>query len=369
MSAYAYEEALVHFERGLAAKEDRPTDEETAALLFGLARVQEAIVERHRFQEVADLLKRAFDFYAECGDLDRAVAIAEYPLSLLGGQNVGLDELISRAIALVPSDSHTAGRLLSRYVRVIGIERGNYEEAQEALSRALAIAQRARDHQLELQALSNAIQVDEFYYNLREAITKGLRVFELARHVDDPHSEVVAHFYTAWTQIAVGDPGGARLRLEPLAALADRLRHRSWLSNANLTHSYLSQLEVEWQAARNYSDRGLAVLPMEPRLLGFRELLEYGVGDFSQGEVFLQRLLEVVRIMPPGATMAYGLTSLLIPLASRAAEADLSLAVAEEAAQIILSLATATQLVATQARSGLALLAISSGDLVLQRRV
>ena len=117
LSAYAYEEALVHFERGLAAKEDRPTDEETAALLFGLARVQEATVERHRFQEVADLLKRAFDFYAECGDLDRAVAIAEYPLSLLGGQNVGLDELISRAIALVPSDSHTAGRLLSRYVR------------------------------------------------------------------------------------------------------------------------------------------------------------------------------------------------------------------------------------------------------------
>ena len=216
---------------------------------------------------------------------------------------------------------------------------------------------------MELQALSNAIQVDAFYYNLREAITKGLRVFELARHVDDPHSEVVAHFYTAWTQIAVGDPGGARLRLEPLAALVDRLRHRSWLSNANLTHSYLSQLEGEWQAARNYSDRGLAVLPMELRLLGFRGLLEYEVGDFSQGEVFLQRLLEVVRIMPPGATMAYGLTSLLIPLARRAAEADLSLAVAEEAAQIILSLATATQLVATQARSGLALLAISSGDL------
>ena len=84
LSAYAYEEALAHFERGLAAEEDRPTDEETAGLLFGLARVQAATLDRHRFQEAIDTLNQAFDSYSELGDVARAVAVAEYALPVFG---------------------------------------------------------------------------------------------------------------------------------------------------------------------------------------------------------------------------------------------------------------------------------------------
>ena len=35
LAAYAYEEAMAHFERALAAKEGLPIDAETAAILFG----------------------------------------------------------------------------------------------------------------------------------------------------------------------------------------------------------------------------------------------------------------------------------------------------------------------------------------------
>ncbi|MFQ6029889.1 MAG: hypothetical protein ACE5Q6_20630, partial [Dehalococcoidia bacterium] len=238
---------------------------------------------------------------------------------------------------------------------------GNYQGAQEAVSRALAIAQREGDEELEMLTLSNATSVDVFNFNLNEALKKGRRAIELARRIDDPLAEVVAHYFTAWTQLAAGNPGGVRMHLGPLDALADRLRDRSWLSNAPLTISHLSQLEGDWQAARDSSDRGLAVSPMEPRLLAFRGLLEYEVGDFSQGEAYVQRLLEVVRIMPPGATTAHGLTAVVIPLVGHATGAQVPVADAEAVAQTILSSATATPLVATQARSGLALLAISRG--------
>ncbi|MEE8158073.1 MAG: protein kinase, partial [Dehalococcoidia bacterium] len=58
-AAYAWEEALSHFERALAAKgvafEDAgpAMDEEEAALLFGIARAQGATLERHRVPEMA----------------------------------------------------------------------------------------------------------------------------------------------------------------------------------------------------------------------------------------------------------------------------------------------------------------------------
>ena len=40
LAGYAYEDALAHFQRGLAAKEGQPVDEQTAALLYGLGRAE-----------------------------------------------------------------------------------------------------------------------------------------------------------------------------------------------------------------------------------------------------------------------------------------------------------------------------------------
>ena len=40
LAGYAYEDALAHFQRGLAAKEGQPMDEQTAALLYGLGRAE-----------------------------------------------------------------------------------------------------------------------------------------------------------------------------------------------------------------------------------------------------------------------------------------------------------------------------------------
>jgi predicted ATPase len=114
LAAYAWEDALGHFERGLAAKEGQAMDAETAALLFGLGRAQAATFESDRFQEILVSLSRALDFYVETGDVSGAVAVAEYPDYGTGARRIGVDHLIARALALVPPDSHEAGRLICR---------------------------------------------------------------------------------------------------------------------------------------------------------------------------------------------------------------------------------------------------------------
>jgi predicted ATPase len=70
LAAYAYEDALAHFESGLAAREialsgtETAPDEEAAALLFGLARAQSATVVGYRLVEAFAILCRSFDYYA-----------------------------------------------------------------------------------------------------------------------------------------------------------------------------------------------------------------------------------------------------------------------------------------------------------------
>ena len=48
LEACAWEEALTHFQRALAAKEGKPVDAETGAILFSLGRAQGAADQVHR---------------------------------------------------------------------------------------------------------------------------------------------------------------------------------------------------------------------------------------------------------------------------------------------------------------------------------
>ena len=149
LAAYAWEEALGHFQRALAAKEGLPMDNEAAAALHGLGRAQLATFGRHQRPEAVASLSRAFNYYAEVGDVARAVAVAETPMFALIGETTELTQIIRRALELVPPDSHEAGRLWARHGSILGQEGGDYDAAQEAFTRALTIAQGHGDLALE----------------------------------------------------------------------------------------------------------------------------------------------------------------------------------------------------------------------------
>ncbi|MFQ6030122.1 MAG: serine/threonine-protein kinase PknK, partial [Dehalococcoidia bacterium] len=191
LGTYAHEEALSHFQRAVAEKEGQPMDAETASLLFGLGRAQLATLGRHQLLEAMGNLDRAFDYYAETEDLERAVAVAEHPTPAAAGYVTGTDQRIARALRMVPLDSPAAGRLLALQGRILGQEVGDYEGATDAFRRALAIAQGEGDAALELRTLAGASFVDFFHCRWRECLEKTPRVIELARSVDDPHGELL----------------------------------------------------------------------------------------------------------------------------------------------------------------------------------
>ena len=106
LASHGYEDAITHFERGLVTRDISlsgtvpASDKETAALLFGLARARSATMERHQEAGAFTALSRAFEYYADTGNIAQAVAVAKFPIAIQGTRIPGVSELMNRALAL-----------------------------------------------------------------------------------------------------------------------------------------------------------------------------------------------------------------------------------------------------------------------------
>ncbi|MEE8466379.1 MAG: AAA family ATPase, partial [Dehalococcoidia bacterium] len=345
LAAYAHEDALTHFEKGLAARgidlsgNEAAPDEEAAALLFGLARAQQATLQRPELGDAFATMSRAYEYYAEAGNIPLAVAAAEFPIGAPGLLIPGVAELTVRALTLVPADSHEAGRLLSRFG---GMDGSHYDGTtqlgrEEALTRALTIARREGDSALELRTLVNTGRLIRRFHRHQEGLDILLQAIGLARHNKDLYSEVVACYWAALAHSNVGDLEGMRLTAVAGLQAAERLHDRPWLAVTIWAGQLVAKLEGAWQTVRDLGGRGLAVSPQESRILYTRSLGEYESGEFEQAEGYLEKLLEAMRQTSPGINAEYSFASCLIPMVARITGNSERLGVAEEAAQAVLS--------------------------------
>ena len=369
LAAYAYEEGLGLLQRALDAKgvsldsSEPAKDQETAALLFGLGRAQAAFTaERQLIRGAIATLRRAQDYYVDAEDVAMAVAVAELPIRIPTGHGVGITQLIARALALVEPNSHQAGRLLAGYGHALGIQEGVYEEAQEAFGRALEIAQREGDTALEMYTLACGAQVDHAHLRLPEGLEKALRAIQLAHRLDDPNSEISSRFVAINFSLVMGDFPEARLHGGAMLAQAEKLGNRQQLSVALGRNTAVSFAAGDWGAAQGFCDRALAVSTGNPVTLAERAWLEYELGEFSQGDVFLERLLEVKSLSPPGPTQDYATVAMFIPIIARITGLARRFEVAEEAAAAVLSSPFNMPLTTLEARLGLAMMAVQRGD-------
>ena len=101
---------------------------------------------------------------------------------------------------------------------------------------------------------------------------------------------------------------------------------------------------------------------MDSRILAPRMQLEFELGDFAQGEAYLERLLGAMQLTTPAPTLEYMLPALGIPLAARVSGAARHFEVAEAAANAVLTAANPSTIILQGARAGLGLLAVPRGD-------
>ena len=288
LDEYAFEEALSYFQRAVAAMEERPTDREGADRIFGLGRAQAAML---RMGDARASLTHAFDHYVEVGNIDSAVAVAEYPTDI---GNTGVPALVVRALELVPPDSHAFGRLISQFGYHRGQRNGDDQAAQESFDQALTIAQREGNQVLEMWTLARAGNVGISYLRPRECLLKHGQAIELNTGIGDPDLEVVARDCVVTTLMSLGDLAEAEAQSEAMIHYAERSRYRSGLLTA-LSHAAIPALfKGDWATTRNLTDQGLQLDPDDQYCLTLRAMVEYMVGESDAGAPYLARFIEVM---------------------------------------------------------------------------
>ena len=364
LAGHACEDAVGHFERGLVARgidlsgTEAAADEEAAALLFGLARAKSTTGVVQQVTEAFTALSRAFEYYAEVGDVALAVATAEFPIAPPPNRISGV-EMLARALTLVPADSIEAGRLLSRYGGILGAAKGDYEGAQVALGQAISIARREGDVPLEVQALTYSADVNWQYRHWQKSIDSGLRAIELATGNENSFFEVLSRWCIAGSLLHIGELDAARVHVSVLRELAERRSTSRILSTwCFIPICTLFCLEGDWESAREYSDRGLEFSPLAQQLLATRVISENESGESAQKEVYLERLIDAMRRRPE----LVGRTSMATTTVARATAATDRLALAESAAIANLSDPSVTPLFAMHAHAALGLMAVQRGD-------
>ena len=132
--------------------------------------------------------------------------------------------MIERALDLMPPDFPGEARLLSDYGLALGVQEGDDNGAQAALTRASTIARRDGDVVLEILNLCNAARVDG----------------HLAAEAD-------AHHQAANHLISLGDPEAARHHVAAMSGPAEKAADTYSTLNTLLNNIRLSLLLVVQQ--------------------------------------------------------------------------------------------------------------------------
>ncbi len=144
--------------------------------------------------------------------------------------------------------------------------------------------------------------------------------------------------------------------------MAEKVQDRNWLATAYFLSAQSSTYEGDWEAARNFTDRGLAGLSMDCRCLATRMQVEFERGEFDQSDEYLDRLLDAMWLTPSGPIVEYTIAAVGIALAARVSGAPRHFEVAEAAADVVLKAANSPNLLVWWAKASLGLLAVQRGD-------
>lgn len=364
LSAYAWDVALIHFQRGLDATKGQVIDTDKAALLFGLARALASTLGRHRLHEAVTTARPAFDYFVSEGDVESALAIAEYPFISMHEEG-GMTRLLADAIQLVPPDSYHAGRLLGRYGLALIMELGEIESASEVLDRALTIARRDKDTALEMTVLNKMANAHMMNFNPEMSLEHSLGAIGLGLNIDHLSE---SHWWAASALITLGNLREARLHATAQLDLTKTLGIRFNIIQVFFSSEVIEQLQGNWESARGFIDKGLAIDQRDVRLVSNRAMLEYEVGNFDQGSFYLEQLVETMNLAPPSPSLEYSIVIAAIGISTRISRDTSQVTLVEPAANIILSSTPPpSEVLIRLARYGLAMIAVVRGDVEMAR--
>ncbi len=207
-------------------------------------------------------------------------------------------------------------------------------------------------------------------YHLRpsDALEKVQQALSLKPEADHLYSMVVLQYTRATATVAIGDSESALESGRDSVPLAEKLRHRTWLGRAMSGNLFVTRARGDWAQARSYSDRGLEASPRDVRLLGPRALLERDLGDFEQGQIYIDRFVSLWDINNSTPTIEYCLSVCTIAMVARITGDARMFNKIQATADMAIALNAVTPLVETFSRIAKGIIAVIQEDAVTAKQ-
>jgi DNA-binding CsgD family transcriptional regulator/tetratricopeptide (TPR) repeat protein len=325
-----------------------------AKALFGVGRAEGAL---GKVLDAWRSIGQAVQLFISAGDVSAAVTAAQYPLFYVPGVPAPT-QLVSDVLRLVPATSRDAGQLLCRYALLVNLERADDRSAQAALDSAIAIARDHRDVDLELQALTNAADIAWYHLRPADALANSTRAIKLARLTGSLDAEAWPRFLAASTAWFTADFPRFTHHSLSLFETAHRLRNHGYLGHAFLLRAMLAYAAGDLESASSWVRQGKDIAPDFFWLVTLGTLVDWEAGKVEQAEDGIEQLLDLMRRTPPGPCGEYVAPAIVIPLATRIIGRSMAPEIVTSCVDAVLSSSAVTPRVATEARTGLALLAV-----------
>jgi DNA-binding CsgD family transcriptional regulator len=263
LQSNAFEEAEYYFRRAVRSSRNRPADQLTARMFGGLGFILTNSELPSVRQKGWDFLSSAFDLFLRFEAIDRAVAVAETPVAMVGLR--GTVDVTARALDVLEKDSLRYGYLLARHAVALKEENGDFENDLSCLERSLNIARKHEDKRLEARIMLHYGQHFAALRDYESTITYCRRAIALAKETGDESVEVRACRSSADAYLSIFDFDNALLVQGQNLELAKRLRVPTTLSFAG---------EIEFDTARYTGDwaRAIEIAESERDRTGNEEL-------------------------------------------------------------------------------------------------
>ena len=276
--------------------------------------------------------------------------------------------IVGPALEIAPPDSLELARLLAVYGRVRGVEEGNYPAADAAFQKGFAIAKNIGDLDLEQRTLAEAAQVDMYHLRHEDAVSKARQALAVPVHTPNLPLECASWYVVCFSTLASGKPV-VTSDVTTFLAKAERLGNRFWLHAAYWIQEWVHRLQGNWCKAREYSDRGLEMVPSALTIMSTRPHLEFETNETVRGTEFLRFWVTLPGEPNPDPTFRYAATSLVLGSAAWISGEATHNDLARQAAEVVISSDFAVPGCLCAALGGISLIAVMEGDAAECRRL
>jgi serine/threonine protein kinase/tetratricopeptide (TPR) repeat protein len=259
----AYEEAIAHFNRGLALLEglskspERVQQEFNLQLSLGKAqwKVGQVVEALSTFQRSADIAREL----ASPEALARTALGYEEPRWRFNLPPEPIVRLLEEALTVLgEKDSALRVRVLASLARAL-LDTGSRERLAATVKQAVEVARRINDPVALFDALRISVQVDRQPETIAARVAALTEMVRLAEKLDDRERVVVACGLRLYDLLELGDIEGAEADMKTHVQLGEKLRHVFSLHASEVYQAMWALLKGHFEEAEQFAQQALDI--------------------------------------------------------------------------------------------------------------